>query len=72
MPTGFELTLQDMPWYPLEMHAFLASSVESLEALKAVGDFEPHDCPAALVKAGTTTWYVDKASLADYTPKWDG
>lgn len=33
------------------------------------GDFESHDCPAALVKAAVTTWYVDKASLADYTPK---
>jgi hypothetical protein len=35
----------------------------------AEGDFESHDCPAALVKAAVTTWYVDKASLADYTPK---
>ena len=33
------------------------------------GDFEAHDCPAALVKAASTTWYVDKASLADFTPK---
>ena len=33
------------------------------------GDFESHDCPAALVRAAVTTWYVDKASLADYTPK---
>eukprot|EP00930_Biecheleria_cincta_P023524 TRINITY_DN16986_c0_g1_i2.p1 TRINITY_DN16986_c0_g1~~TRINITY_DN16986_c0_g1_i2.p1 ORF type:complete len:281 (-),score=60.80 TRINITY_DN16986_c0_g1_i2:113-955(-) len=32
------------------------------------GDFEPHGCPAALVKAAATHWYVDKASLADFKP----
>lgn len=32
------------------------------------GDFEPHGCPAALVKAASTHWYADKASLADFKP----
>jgi 6-phosphogluconolactonase len=33
------------------------------------GDYEPHDCPAGLVKAAETVWYADKASMGDFTPK---
>lgn len=32
------------------------------------GDFEAHDCPAGLVKAKTTVWYADKASVGDFKP----
>lgn len=32
------------------------------------GDFEQHTCPAGLVKAKSTVWYADKASMGDYKP----
>eukprot|EP00928_Gymnodinium_smaydae_P079418 TRINITY_DN63355_c0_g1_i1.p1 TRINITY_DN63355_c0_g1~~TRINITY_DN63355_c0_g1_i1.p1 ORF type:complete len:275 (+),score=76.09 TRINITY_DN63355_c0_g1_i1:68-826(+) len=40
------------------------------DAVKAAlsGDFPQHECPAGLVKAKSTQWYTDKASMADYKP----
>lgn len=32
------------------------------------GQFEQHNCPAALVKAKETTWYTDTGSMGDYKP----
>lgn len=47
-----------------------ATGAKKKDALRRAlsGDFEAHDCPAALVKAKDTIWYADKASMADFTP----
>jgi 6-phosphogluconolactonase/glucosamine-6-phosphate isomerase/deaminase len=47
-----------------------ATGAKKADAIKMglSGSFEPHMCPAGLVKAKETIWYGDKASLGDFKP----